>query len=1415
VNSHTFKHAENAAVRSRLGRARMVVCVVLAALVAIGAFLAGVALLTILSHALLAALCVIVARSLPRARTDAAELQTEACVSTLAEQSAELNALRYRLQTATSAAGLEMWEFDLHERKFVWVQNRLPTLGLQHASLDNYLEEFERRAHPDDWSQARSQISNAIRSGEHNCTYHYRYLSDGKTLHLRDYVNIHRHSDGQAQSLVGTTADITAEVQTHELLKSQAADERIMRDRLSVATAAAGIEVWEFDLRSAQFTWISNRLPALGLQTVPIEQYGEAWNALVPLEDQHAIQLAVEKSARNGLEDCTYRFRIVRDGVTYHMQAYARLERDSVGRLLRLRGTTRDISDEVLKTELMSKQAAQERSLRDRLNVATRAAGIASWEMDLKAQKFLWRENWQLARGEEGEAPFSFVQARVVPEDLDNFRDAVQEAVREGTDTIAYRYRLYGNDGTIVHLQNHARLLLGANGEPTGALGVSWDITKEVEAATSLERQSQHLQEVERRLERASLSSSEGHFEWNLITGSAWYSSSFHTLLGYAMGSLPAHVRESLDILQLPEDSEWQKKIFDDHVAHGTPYEFEAQLRTGSGELRWFRIKGNAERNAAGVVEAVAGSIHDVQRQRQIEHALKLAQLRFERAINGTQDGLWELEADGNAWISPRLIELLGYRPDELPATTDFFRQFLHPEDAVAVQAMTAAHYEQGAPYDVEVRLRMRDNDYRWFRARAAAERDANGRPVRLSGSLQDVSDARASREEVLRAMAAAENANRAKSAFLANVSHEIRTPMNGIIGMSGLLRDTKLDRTQRDYADTIHSSAGSLLTVINDILDFSKIEAGKLDVELLEFDLRASIEDVGAMMAFQAAAKNLELVVIVAPDLPARVFGDPQRVRQCLINLVGNALKFTREGEVVIEVCLTRAGEDTALLFEVRDTGIGIAAESLPTLFEPFVQADSSTTRHYGGTGLGLSIVRRLVEMMGGSTGVNSEPGNGSRFWFRLPLRASPTQSSAPLDLSRLGRRVLVVDDNASSAGVIANLLQHAGYHVGSAPSALDAQSMLTHALASDQPYEIVLIDDRMPVTDGEAFAQGLAADARFATLKRVMLTSVDRHADAQRFASLGCSGHLTKPIRSRELLAGLDRALGNAAAWEIRSQPLDARSHALVSPDAPAYQGHALLVEDNAVNQKVAVRFLERLGCTVRVASNGQEGVDAYAHGTFDIVFMDLQMPIMDGITATRQIREFEAQAGKRTPIVALTANAMAGQLELCLAADMDGFLTKPLEMARLQENLERFGLRSGNAAGSLPASPSTDAALPPIDLARLNEVAGGDVAFGAELAEAFASSGEQILVEIGNALAAMDRTALARAAHKLKGAGANMHAQAVYVLAFEIEQEAPAAGAPRLRELGERLAREFRRAEQFLSQHFPQCNAVAGAR
>ena len=835
------------------------------------------------------------------------------------------------------------------------------------------------------------------------------------------------------------------------------------------------------------------------------------------------------------------------------------------------------------------------------------------------------------------------------------------------------------------------------------------------------------------------------------------------------------------------------------------------------GSVGYIQCHARVVRNAKGTAVSVLGIDWDATDEELAKQEiarqsadLREAQERFQRAVSGTQDAMFEFNLrSGETWYSPRFRQMLGYAATDTSAEGKI-ETFIHPEDGAIVGKAMGDHLTFSLPYDVEYRLRKRDGEWLWVRSRASAERDTEDRPLWLAGSIRDITDERAGREAMVMAKQEAEEASRSKSTFLATMSHEIRTPMNGIIGMTGLLLETGLDRAQRDYAETIRASADSLLTILNDILDFSKIEANKLDIEHLELDLRSNVDDVGSIMAFQAAAKSLELVVNVRPEVPERVFGDPQRIRQCLLNLVGNAIKFTPSGEVVLEVCCVGRQDGRALVhFEVRDTGIGIPQESLDRLFQPFTQADSSTTRRFGGTGLGLSIVRKLVEMMGGQVGAYSQPNKGSTFWFTLPLEPAEMGGTEPArDPVAVGRRVLLVDDSATNRQVLASQLNHAGYEVETAASAMAA--LVALRAPGPKPFDAVVLDYQMPDMDGAMLGEQIVKARDIPPTRLMLLTSLDRSGDMQRFAQIGFSAYLTKPVRTRELLQCLNRALSHEAEdWHMHSQPIITRGTLVATETRRQYSGQVLLVEDNAINQRVARRFLERLGCEVQVVGDGREAVEAYERNRYTFILMDMQMPVMDGLEATRRIRELESGGARRTPIVALTANAMMGTLERCLEAGMDDYLTKPLDISRLQDVLDRFmGRADGEAAP--PTGPSTAAAAVASNddkaiRARLTDVAGDDEAFIIELVNAFLSGGEETVHELRAAVELSDAAAIARAAHKLKGAAANLHVNVLATLAFDLETRVKSGHKADWRTDMEKIAAEFARVCESLRTEF----------
>jgi len=800
--------------------------------------------------------------------------------------------------------------------------------------------------------------------------------------------------------------------------------------------------------------------------------------------------------------------------------------------------------------------------------------------------------------------------------------------------------------------------------------------------------------------------------------------------------------------------------------------------------------------------------------------ALQVSEQRFRSIFESFQDLYFRSNEKGIIEIiSPSVKPLAGYEPDELIGKS-VLETFVNPDDR---DALMTSLLESGKVENYELELKKKSGEITIVSLNAQLINDAGGGITAVEGVMRDITDLKHQARElqslnqelersIMRANAMAmeaEVANAAKSEFLANMSHEIRTPMNGVIGMTGLLLDTELTEEQRKFTTIVRSSAESLLALINDILDFSKIEAGKLELEKFNFDLRTIIEDIAEVLAVKAHEKDLELAALVDPAVPLLLRGDPGRLRQIIVNLAGNAIKFTDAGEVTLTATLDNEDDREALVrFTVRDTGIGIPEDRLQVLFSAFTQVDGSTTRKYGGTGLGLSISKQLAGMMGGSINVESRVGSGTTFWFTARLEKQTENQPAaaePFEIQAL--RALVVDDHETNRLLVTTLLHTWGCRCEEAVDGPSALEQLQAGVATGDPFQIALIDMQMSGMDGEELGRRIKADARISATGMIMMTSLGQSGNTRRLKDIGFDGCLSKPLRQQHLRESLHRSLG-VRRREPRNPPpapVAERADQPVIGESRRQHTRILIAEDNTTNQQVALAILNKLGYRADPVANGIEVLEALRRLPYDLVLMDCQMPEMDGYEATRHIRrDRSGKLNPDVPVIAMTAHAMKGDREKCLAAGMNDYLAKPVDPRLLAEALVHWLARAEKTAGNpfddgdappestenavcgpagpksdtvqetaAPASTMDEKAPAVFDRRALTDRLMGDEALAETVIAAFLEDMPQQIDAINTSIAQAQTRQTGSLAHKIKGAAANIGADALRNVAYSLEK------------------------------------------
>jgi two-component system sensor histidine kinase/response regulator len=860
------------------------------------------------------------------------------------------------------------------------------------------------------------------------------------------------------------------------------------------------------------------------------------------------------------------------------------------------------------------------------------------------------------------------------PEDRQRvIREMRNDSLNPSTDKFIYSYRIITADGSVSWIDHHTWIHRAPDGEVTHLEGALLDTTDRKAAETALmESESKFRSLTEESLVGVYIIQ-EGLFKY--------VNPKFAQMFGYRPDEMINKI--SPDILVLPEDlpivkQNLQKRL--DGEVGSLHYEFRAVTR----DRRTINVEVFGTRTLFNMQPAVIGSILDITARKKAEKDLLLTQY----AVDHSATAIFRIDPDARiAYANQAATHLLGYTEQELVAMTipdidaQWTQEFWELQGLPMLRRNRVNRFEtehirkDGTRYPVEVTCYLAEfedaEQYYAFFSDISARKQAEAEIQRHREHLEELVQERTF--ELTVAKEQAEVANRTKSEFLANMSHEIRTPLNGVIGMLNLLQDTGMTPEQQDFADTAASSAAALLNVINDILDFSKIEAGKLDFEVVDFDLREIMEELSEMLDLQAQEKCLEITCFVDPKVPKPLLGDPWRLRQVLLNLVTNALKFTSRGEVNIHAAVkSRTATEAELYFSVADSGIGVPEALTHRLFKPFSQVDGSTTRKFGGTGLGLAICKKLVDMMNGRIGVESRPELGSKFWFtaRLgipaPIQEEPDSRDADRGLEN--KSILVVDDSAASRDILEAYLQACRCEAWLAASGNEALELMVRAARAQRPFDLVLIDAHMPSMDGKALGRAVRSHAELQATPMVLLVGRGQGKDRETAFKAGFNALVDKPVK----LSGLRDVLLSVLGHPPRepSPTVEKNQAPQVFEDAAArVQGRILLAEDNPINQKLAVHILEKLGHTVDAVTNGRLALGALERRPYDLILMDVQMPEMDGFEATRAIRRREQgadhhPAGDRIPIIAMTAHAMSGDREKCLDAGMDDYISKPVD-------------------------------------------------------------------------------------------------------------------------------------------------------
>jgi PAS domain S-box-containing protein len=1087
----------------------------------------------------------------------------------------------------------------------------------------------------------------------------------------------------------------------------------------------------------------------------PDEVTGQRVNMLIPSH--------LRLNDTNGVEAHGLR----KDGSRFPIQVSIREMRLEPDRMFV--GIVRDIS--------AHRHAEQEmRAAEERFRLVSQATNDVIWDLDFATQQTWWNEavwhQFGYPRDEVDPGP-AWWRDRIHPEDRDTLLARIYRQLDDGCLSWTEQYRFRKADGAYIHIDDRAYIIRDSAGRPTRAIGAMMDVTKRKLAEDLLRRSEArfsnvfNMSPVAITITRAV----DGHF---LDANDALL-----RMLGYRREELVGNTAMAINFWYTPEE---RVAMIARIQRQGSVRDFPMRGRTKNGAMLDLLISvDQVELNGDPYLFCFLTNITD---RKRAEEALRDSEERFRSIVETTEDWIWWIDVEGCVlYANPAVEDILGYPPEQLLGTR--ILRHLHEEQRADIEARLAhVVAKKGTWRNLVMRWRHKDGSDRYTQSSAVPILNESGELIGYRGSDHDITLLKRYEQNLEEAKHKAEAASQAKSEFLANMSHEIRTPMNGVIGLTSLVLNTELSAQQREYLELMKSSADSLLRLLNDILDFSKMEARKLELDPIEFDVREAVGNTLKTFAASASEQQIELTCHVEPTVPEVLVGDPGRLAQIIVNLTGNALKFTRHGEVVVRVkAEAQAADSTLLHISVADTGIGMSAEQQATIFQAFQQADSSTTRQFGGTGLGLSIVSQLVGLMDGGIRVESVLGRGTTFHVAVRLgvpERQPQAAAAQQPLALKNMPVLVVDDNRSNRLILAEILISWGMRPALAADGRQALEEMQQQAAHGTPFPLVLLDAGMPQFDGFDLARALKAAPGLDSAIVMMLSSSDYSSEIARCDALGVTRFVRKPVKQSELFDAIVSAANVAPGATAGPGGEDA----LPAP-APGRKLNVLVAEDHPVNQVLIAAILNGRGHAFSIASNGLEVLRLLdrapgEHPPFDVVLMDGQMPEMDGYQATAEIRRRERGSGRHLRIIAVTANAMKDDRDKCMAAGMDDYVTKPIDADQLLERLEAAVPRPVPAALPAPPAPALASAF---DIDAALKRARGKHALLKQLVQLLLQDLPPTLAALESALAAGDLRAVERTAHRLRGAAFTVCAEPLAAAADTLEQSARNQEAARL--------------------------------